>query len=384
MSRICLSAYGWLGGGLLQVLLCLPLFAQATVTGRVTEAQTGKPLPGVNVFLSDTMRGTATDSLGQYTLRNIPPGSYELVASMVGFQAQTEAISLRNSQHLPIDFVLKETTYSLSAIEVTGAFPKDWKKNYEHFKRLFLSTTKNAAKCEILNPFVLDFTVHPERHTFRAKASAPLIVENHALGYRLQVLLLAFEENSHLNTLHYVVKTQFEEMAPENERQRVQFEKNRETTYRGSSRHFFKALASQRTEIEGFEVVGKAAFFSRRMLRTVPEGKLKANDAYPIDPDTLLAQTRTGEPLLIFDDFLGVRYLREREPIGYLRFMRAAHRFNTQLTLLDVRRPVTIDARGSLSDPMAVITYGYWFWQRIADMLPLEYEPPSTNGDSSF
>lgn len=383
MRRPYVIAYRLVFCCLLQGVLCLPVFAQATLTGQVTEAQTGTPLPGAHVFLSNTLQGTTTDSLGHYTLRNVPAGTYELVASMVGFQAQTQSVAVEKARPFTTDFALQEATYTLSAIEVTGEYPKDWKKNFERFEQLFLSTTKNAAKSQIVNPFVLDFAVNPEKHTFRASASAPLIVENYALGYRLQVVLLRFEENRLLHTLQYVVKTQFEEIAPENDRQRKQFEKNRQATYLGSSRHFFKALQAGQAEAAGFDVVGKTTF-GNHMQRTVPEGALDDTDVYAISADSLLQATRTGEPMLIFEDFVGVRYLHEREPTGYRRFIRASRRYNTQLSVLDFPFPVTIDERGVLSDPTAVVTYGYWFWERMADMLPLEYEPPEEDNETSF
>ncbi|MDT0633205.1 carboxypeptidase-like regulatory domain-containing protein, partial [Rubrivirga litoralis] len=40
--------------------------AQAVVTGRVVDAETGAPLPGVHVYLSGTTTGDVTDRGGAY------------------------------------------------------------------------------------------------------------------------------------------------------------------------------------------------------------------------------------------------------------------------------------------------------------------------------
>lgn len=63
-----------------------PAYAQTTamITGSVVDAETNAPLPGVNVYLAYSTRGAATDSQGRYVIYGVPPGSYELVASMLG------------------------------------------------------------------------------------------------------------------------------------------------------------------------------------------------------------------------------------------------------------------------------------------------------------
>jgi hypothetical protein len=54
-------------------LLCFACFTsvwaqERTVTGKVTDAETGQGLPGVSVFLKGTASGTVTDSDGAYSI----------------------------------------------------------------------------------------------------------------------------------------------------------------------------------------------------------------------------------------------------------------------------------------------------------------------------
>lgn len=55
------------------------------VSGRITNAETSEPLPGVNVFLEESSQGAATDLNGDYVILNVNPGTYTLKASYIGF-----------------------------------------------------------------------------------------------------------------------------------------------------------------------------------------------------------------------------------------------------------------------------------------------------------
>jgi len=69
------------------MIFVLELYAGTTgkIAGRVVDANTGEPLIGVNVVISGTSMGAATDIDGNYFIINIPPGIYEIKASLVGY-----------------------------------------------------------------------------------------------------------------------------------------------------------------------------------------------------------------------------------------------------------------------------------------------------------
>lgn len=56
------------------------------ISGIITDAETGTPLPGVNVVLVGYEIGSATDMEGDFFILNVPPGSYDLRATMVGYK----------------------------------------------------------------------------------------------------------------------------------------------------------------------------------------------------------------------------------------------------------------------------------------------------------
>ncbi len=70
----------------------LPLFLTAgtvgKISGRVIDAETGEPLAGVNVFISLLEIGSAADRDGDYFILNVPPGTYDVEASMIGYRPE--------------------------------------------------------------------------------------------------------------------------------------------------------------------------------------------------------------------------------------------------------------------------------------------------------
>ncbi|MDX1639307.1 MAG: carboxypeptidase-like regulatory domain-containing protein, partial [Balneolaceae bacterium] len=66
----------------------------ATVSGTVTEAGTGEPLPGVNVIVRGTTIGASTNAEGNFEL-TVPSLQDTLVFSFVGFQTQQVPINGR-------------------------------------------------------------------------------------------------------------------------------------------------------------------------------------------------------------------------------------------------------------------------------------------------
>jgi len=66
-----------------------------TVRGIVTDGQNGEPLPGSNVVLEETNRGTTTDSDGRYSIQ-VPGGEGTLIFSFVGYQTRRVAVNGRS------------------------------------------------------------------------------------------------------------------------------------------------------------------------------------------------------------------------------------------------------------------------------------------------
>ncbi|EHO41178.1 TonB-dependent receptor [Caldithrix abyssi DSM 13497] len=113
----------------LMFLFFLPHLLLAGVTGKIagiiTDATTGEPLPGVNVILKGTSMGAASDMQGYYVILNIPPGTYTLEASFVGYKnVVVNEVVVNVDLTTRIDIKMEETTLETSeAITVIASRP---------------------------------------------------------------------------------------------------------------------------------------------------------------------------------------------------------------------------------------------------------------------
>lgn len=75
---------------ILLLTICLPFTITAgetgKIAGKVTDNDTGDPLPGTNVIVEGTNLGAATDLNGNYTILNVPPGVYRVRFSFIGYR----------------------------------------------------------------------------------------------------------------------------------------------------------------------------------------------------------------------------------------------------------------------------------------------------------
>jgi GWxTD domain-containing protein len=358
-----------------------PAQSYATLSGRVVDQTTGLPLQNVNVFIPNTMLGSATDKDGFFTIKHVPLGSYELVASMIGYELQKVRLRLTAPGDQRHNFRLKPIVLQAPEIQVSAPDQKQWRKNLKKFTELFLGTSRNASECKILNPEVLDFEEENGPRPFTAKAGHPLKIENHALGYRIHLVLENF--NAKDEEVSYLVHASFEDLPAQNPKERKKWEENRLKAHLGSLRHFLTALAANRFKQEGFKVF--------RVLEPFQ------NDESPHrieveQPDFLSPGELSFERLLRFRNYLEVTYMKETEEDDYVNFrmQRNLGLIGMSLqTLAQARDPrpqtswiglrqneVAMDISGHIDAPLAVTTFGYWAWERLAEKLPWEYCPP--------
>ncbi len=96
--------------------------AAGRVQGRVTSAETGKAIPGVNVVVKGTTLGAATDFEGRYAIPRVPPGTYTLVISAVGYQmVEKTDVWVSEGETTTEDVDLAIETIQMGDILVTAA-----------------------------------------------------------------------------------------------------------------------------------------------------------------------------------------------------------------------------------------------------------------------
>lgn len=102
---------------ILCIFLSEALSAQTTrVRGKVTDAETGQPIPLVSVVFAGTTVGITTDFEGMYTLETREQVS-ELVVSLLGYEPQTVKVIAGSFNAL--DFKLRPTDFNVDEVVVT-------------------------------------------------------------------------------------------------------------------------------------------------------------------------------------------------------------------------------------------------------------------------
>ena len=101
----------------------------ASVNGYITDARTGETLLMANVALLEINRGTASNTSGYFTITNIPPGSYTLAATFIGYQRKDIEIDLEPGQNLRLNIELMPEGVELDAIVVTSEADREEQRN---------------------------------------------------------------------------------------------------------------------------------------------------------------------------------------------------------------------------------------------------------------
>ncbi|NAS13747.1 TonB-dependent receptor [Poritiphilus flavus] len=107
----------------LSVFLINSSYAQVTTDlfGTVTD-EVGAPVAGASVYLEGTAKGAQTDFDGNYTIKGITPGTYNLVVSYIGYETQTQYNVIVRSKGTPkYNFVLKEASEQLDEVVLSNA-----------------------------------------------------------------------------------------------------------------------------------------------------------------------------------------------------------------------------------------------------------------------
>ena len=104
-----------IGLSILLLSLTQSLFAQKTVSGKVTDSKDGQGLAGVSILAKGTNAGTSTKNDGTFTL-SVPDNVNALVVSSVGYATQEVSITGVTT----VDVLLVATGASLNEIVVIG------------------------------------------------------------------------------------------------------------------------------------------------------------------------------------------------------------------------------------------------------------------------
>jgi hypothetical protein len=91
------------------------------IAGRVIDAQTREPLPSASIIISGTTMGAASDIDGYYYIINVPPGTYSLAATMVGYQkVEISEVRVTIDHTTNVDFSLNTADVEMGEVVIVA------------------------------------------------------------------------------------------------------------------------------------------------------------------------------------------------------------------------------------------------------------------------
>ncbi|QNF32434.1 TonB-dependent receptor [Adhaeribacter swui] len=99
-------------------IAAVPALAQNTLTGKVIDQATQEPLIGATVYLPDLRRGAASNSTGDFQIRNLPQGRFLVQISYVGFVTTARSITINGDTK--INFPLSSSATEINTVIITG------------------------------------------------------------------------------------------------------------------------------------------------------------------------------------------------------------------------------------------------------------------------
>ncbi|MGE5499183.1 MAG: carboxypeptidase-like regulatory domain-containing protein, partial [Syntrophothermus sp.] len=101
-----------------QVLWC---GVTGKISGKIVDKKTGEPLFGATISLENTKFGGVSDADGSYYIINIPPGTYSVKATYVGYKSVMEKNVVVNiDRTTKVDFQIESTDLQTGTVEVVA------------------------------------------------------------------------------------------------------------------------------------------------------------------------------------------------------------------------------------------------------------------------
>jgi len=102
-------------------LFSLNSYGQNSLRGVLTDAESGESLIGCNIILQGTTMGNVSDFNGNYEIKNIPAGTYNVIYSFISYDKHIEKVVITRNSELVLNVKLKPSTNQIKDVVVTAA-----------------------------------------------------------------------------------------------------------------------------------------------------------------------------------------------------------------------------------------------------------------------
>lgn len=370
-------------------------YSQVVLQGRIVNGDDDQPISGASIYLNNTSIGSSADEAGRFSFSIRQPGNYEVVVSSVGFEPLVFMLQVGKDKLAKRLVKMKPVSNVLDEVVIEADPGAGWRLWGRVFEEAFIGTGRYARSCKILNKEDIYFEYDKERRLLQAFARKPIVIENRALGYKINYLLHDFHIDNRRKTHFYAGYPHFVKIDTGKK-----FERRRERAYKNSLMHFIRSLYNNNTIEEGFEVryvVKSPNKEKARVKRISKEQKdypddslsyyrevMKQEDSLShLAPDLL-----TADSVVNVDDdgnkwFSSAHDLQivgtkaNEDPLFVTQQLNRRRGTQHPVSMLHFKpgSRVVIDANGNFYSAHDLLIGDYWGWaSRISNMVPLDYE----------
>ena len=106
---------------------CVPVWAQSTgtITGTVVNTATGEQVEFAQVYIKALNLGVVSDEQGRFTLSDVPPGTHELRADLIGYVGAMAVVTVTAGQTMTVALQMEPSALYLDEVVVTGTAFKE-------------------------------------------------------------------------------------------------------------------------------------------------------------------------------------------------------------------------------------------------------------------
>lgn len=108
------------------MFLFTDVFAGTTgkLAGKITDSETGEPVPGTTIMIDGTHLGAAANMDGYYFINNVPPGQYDVIVTSVGYRkTKVTNVIIKIDLTTNIDVVLSSDVINVGEVVVKAERP---------------------------------------------------------------------------------------------------------------------------------------------------------------------------------------------------------------------------------------------------------------------
>lgn len=122
--------------------------AAGTVKGYVKDAETGESIVGCNIVIQGTTIGSVTDIDGNYEIKNIPDGTYNILFSFISYEKNILRVTVKGDD-LSLNVDLKPSTNQIKDMVVTATRRYDTELSFLLDSKLSLITVNGITSQQI-------------------------------------------------------------------------------------------------------------------------------------------------------------------------------------------------------------------------------------------